>query len=108
MLQPPGLATAEAEKELLRPMAARLIWWQPPEQALRRPERVIAQVMDIGDFDTLQQLRRRLGDGRLAQVLQQAEAGWFTPRSWTYWHRKLGITPTGPVPPLPQRRLRGG
>jgi len=47
-------------------MAARLIWWQPPEQALRRPERVIAQVMNIGDFDTLQQLRRRLGDGRLA------------------------------------------
>ena len=108
MLQPPALASAEEEKELLRPMAARLIWWQPPEQALRRPQRVIAQVMDIGDFDALQQLRRRLGDGRLAQVLQQAEAGWFSPRSWTYWHRKLGITPTGPVQPLPQRRFRGG
>ena len=54
MLQPPALATAEEEKELLRPMAARLIWWQPAAQALRRPERVIAQVMDIGDFDTLQ------------------------------------------------------
>jgi hypothetical protein len=65
------------ERELLRPMAARLIWWQPPEQALRLPERVIAQVMDIGDFDTELQLLRRLWDRRLAEVLQGAEAGWF-------------------------------
>ncbi|MFM7267977.1 MAG: hypothetical protein ACKOZT_05230 [Cyanobium sp.] len=108
MLQPPAPPTASEEQELLRPMAARLIWWQPAEQALRRPERVIAQVMDIGDFDTVLQLRRGLGDRRLAQVLQQAEAGWFSPRSWTYWHRKLGITPSGPVPPLPQRRFSGG
>jgi len=65
-------------------MAARLIWWQPPEQALRRPERVIAQVMDIGTFEMAQLLRQNLGDRRLAQVLQQAEAGWYSPRSWTY------------------------
>jgi len=108
MLEQPVPPTRAEELELLRPMATQLIWWQPAEQALRCPERVIAQVMDIGDFDTLQQLRRRLGDGRLAQVLQQAEAGWFSRRSWTYWHRKLGITPSGPVPPLPQRRFRGG
>jgi len=65
---------------------------------------VIAQVMEIGDFDTVLQVRPSLGDTRLAQVLQRAEAGWFFPRSWTYWHRKLGVTPTGPVPPLPLRR----
>ena len=64
--------------------------------------------MEIGDFDTVLQVRRSLGDARLAQVLQRAEAGWFSPRSWTTWHRKLGVTPTGPVPPLPLRRFRGG
>jgi len=37
----------------------------------------------------------RAGDGRLVEVLQGAEEGWFSPCSWTYWHRKLGITPTG-------------
>jgi hypothetical protein len=108
MLEPHAWPTAAEEINLLRPMAARLIWWEPAEQALRRPERVIAQVMEIGDCDTVLQLRRSLGDARLAQVLQQAEAGWFSPRSWSYWQRKLGVTPAGPVPPLPLRRFMGG
>ena len=43
-----------------------------------------------------QELRRpERGDGRLVEMLQGAEAGWFSPCSWTTWHRKLGITPTG-------------
>ncbi len=37
-------------------------------------------------------------------MLQRAEAGWFSPRSWTYWHRMLGGTPAGPVTPQ-QRQL---
>ena len=28
-------------------------------------------------------------------MLQGAEEGWFSPCSWTTWHRKLGTTPTG-------------
>ncbi|MFM7548003.1 MAG: hypothetical protein ACKO8I_03855, partial [Cyanobacteriota bacterium] len=99
MLESSVPPTRNQELELLSPMATQLIWWQPAEQALRHPGRVIAQVMDIGTFEMAQLLRQGLGDRRLAQVLQQAEAGWFSPRSWTYWHRKLGITPTGPVPP---------
>jgi len=90
MLEPPASPTAAEEINLLR------------------PERVIAQVMEIGDFDTVLQVRRSLGDARLARVLQRAEADWFSPRSWIYWHRKLAVTPTGPVPPLPLRRFRGG
>jgi len=105
MLEPPVPPSRAEERELLRPLAAQLIWWQPAEQAIRHPERVIAQVMDIGTFETVQTLRQGLGDRRLAQVLQQAEAGWFSPRSWTYWHRKLGLTRSGPVPPLPQRQF---
>lgn len=87
------------------PLAAQLIWWQPAEQSVRHAERVSAQVMDIGEYESVLKLRRCLGDARLAQVLQRAEAGWFSPRSWTYWHRMLGATPTGPVPPLPRRRF---
>jgi hypothetical protein len=105
MLEPAApLSPAEVE-DLLRPMAAQLIWWQPPEQALRRPDRVIAQVMELGDFEMVQRLRQGLGDRRLAEVLQRAEAGWFSPRSWTYWHRKLHRHPSAPVPPLPIRRF---
>jgi hypothetical protein len=37
----------------------------------------------------------RAGDGRVVEVLQGAEEGWFSPCSWTTWHRKLGTTPSG-------------
>ena len=86
-LTPP---TPDQERALLQPLAARLIWWQSPEQSLRHPDRVIAEVMELGDFDS---------------VLQRAQPGWFSPRSWTYWQLKLALAPSGTVPPLPQRHF---
>jgi hypothetical protein len=82
---PPAPCSPEALGELPRPLAARLIWWQPAEQSPRHPDRVIAQVLELGTFEDGQRLRQSLGDGRLAQVLQRAEPGWLSPRSWTYW-----------------------
>jgi len=35
----------------LKQFAAKYIWWKTPEEAVARPERVIAQVMNIGDYD---------------------------------------------------------
>jgi len=94
--------------DLLRPMAAQLIWWQPADVSLRNPDRVIAQVLDLGTFEAGQRLRQVLGDRRLAQVLQRAEAGWFSPRSWNYWQQKLGLARSGAVPPLPRRHFGDG
>ncbi|MEB3201079.1 MAG: hypothetical protein VKK62_11210 [Synechococcaceae cyanobacterium] len=99
------MANPAVDSDSLKSFAARLIWWQPVEQSLRHPDRVIAQVLELGTFEEGEQLRRALGDGRLATVLQQAEPGWFSPRSWTYWHRKLGLASSGALPPLPRRRL---
>ncbi len=105
-MHPPPLACNPAElRELLRPMAARLIWWQPAEHSLHHPDRVIAQVLELGTFEDGQRLRQVLGDGRLAQVLQRAEPGWFSPRSWNYWHQKLGLAHAGSIPPLPRRQF---
>jgi hypothetical protein len=104
-LEPIAPPSPDQLQEFLRPLAAELIWWQPAEQSLRNPNRVIARVMDIGDFDSVLRLRCLLGDNYLAEVLLRAEAGWFSPRSWTYWHRKLAQTPSGSVPPLPSRRF---
>ena len=90
---------------LVRDMAVKYIWWMTPEEASRRPERVLAQVMDLGDFDDVQALSRAVGEDRLREVLVRAEAGWFRPRSWAYWHHRLGLTEAGGVPPLPVRRF---
>jgi hypothetical protein len=105
MADPAPDLTASSLDTLLKPFAARLIWWQPVDQSLGNPDRVIAQVLELGTFEEGEQLRQAVGDDRLARVLQQAEPGWFSPRSWTYWHRKLGLAPSGVVPPLPRRRF---
>ncbi len=37
--------------QLLAALARKYIWWKTPQEATRQPERIIAQVMDIGDYD---------------------------------------------------------
>jgi hypothetical protein len=70
------------EIERLRPFATRYVWWKTAEEALRHPERVVAQVMNIRSFEDLQHLNQIVGDEGMRLVLSQAEAGQFTPRSW--------------------------
>ncbi|MCS5699572.1 hypothetical protein NZK32_11035 [Cyanobium sp. FGCU-52] len=59
----------------------RLICWQPAEQSQQHPDRVIAQ------------------------LLQRAEPGWFSPRSWNDGQQKIGLAASSCIPPLPQRRF---
>jgi hypothetical protein len=74
-----------------------------------RPERIIAQVMNIGDYDDVQEMAHALGDDTLRHVLLHAEPGMFDERSWAYWHYRLGLAAPDHVPPLPERRpLTGG
>jgi len=69
------------------------------------PERVVAQVMNIGDYADIQRLVSQLGEEVLREVLVQAQAGQFNERSWAYWHYRLGLPCEEPVPPLPVRRF---
>ena len=95
----------EEQWELLRHWAARYIWWKSPEEALRYPERVLAQVMNLGDYEDVQRMTQAFGDEALREVLRHAEAGQLNERSWAYWHYRLGLATPGHVPPLPVRRL---
>lgn len=89
--------------ESLKPFA-KYLWWKTPEEAVARPERLYAQVMDIGDYDDVQRLVALVGDGALRHVLAHAEPGQLNPRSWAYWHYRLEITRPGePVPDMPRR-----
>lgn len=89
----------------LKPLAGKYVWWKTPDEALLTPERVIAQVMNIGDYADVQALAKLLGDGILREVLSNAEAGQFTARSWAYWHYRLGLASVDHLPPLPTRRF---
>ena len=89
--------------ELLKPLASKYIWWKSPDEALAMPQRLIAQVMNIGDYADVQAMAEQLGDPLLRQVLLQAQAGQFNARSWAYWHYRLGLADVDQVPPLPVR-----
>lgn len=83
-------------------LAARLFWWKPAQEALALPQRFLAQVMVLGTWEDVEIARKHWTDDDFRQVLNEPPAGLFDPRSWSYWHRVLGL---GPAPPLPTRRL---
>jgi transcriptional regulator with XRE-family HTH domain len=89
---------------LIRQMAQRYIWWQPPEVSVANPRRVIAQVMDVGTLEDIQALAEAVARNTLTGVLKHALPGWFRPRSWAFWHTALGLATAGRTPPIPSRR----
>ena len=95
----------QISQESLKPLASKYIWWKTPEEAMLTPERVIAQVMNIGDYADVQRLVSQVGDEVLREVLTHAEAGQFNERSWAYWHYRLGLSSVDHVPALPARRF---
>jgi hypothetical protein len=94
----------QTERDLLLALAARYIWWKPSVEAVRYPQRIAAQVMNIGDYEDVQRLACALPSDRLRDVLRAAEAGQFSERSWHYWHYRLGLAKAPKdVPPTPVR-----
>jgi hypothetical protein len=95
----------QPDRTMLKRLASKYIWWKPPDEAVAMPERVVAQVMDIGDFDDMQALAEAVGDEYLRRVLQHAEAGFFSKKSWAYWHYRLGLAKPGGAIAVPDRTV---
>lgn len=93
------------DQSALKKFARKYVWWKTPEEAIAMPERVIAQVMNIGDYGDVQELASQVGEDVLSAVLEHAESGQFNARSWAYWHYRLGLAGVNQVPPLPVRRF---
>jgi len=96
----------EAGLACLRALAPRYVWWKTPDEAMRYPDRVAAQVMNLGTFDDLTAMLEAVGEDHLRWVLQHVEAGQLDARSWHYWHYRLGLAEydVRPVPPMPLRK----
>jgi hypothetical protein len=86
----------------LESIAARLVWWKPPQEALADPQRFLAQVMVYGTAEDVVATRRHFQDDALRKVLADPPPGLFDPRSWAYWHLVLGLDPARE---LPRRQL---
>jgi hypothetical protein len=55
------------QQPLLHKLAAKYIWWKRPDEALQYPERVVLQVMNIGDYEDVQELVDFWGSRRCAR-----------------------------------------
>jgi hypothetical protein len=96
------LTALAGHEALLGGFARKYIWWITPTEALEYPARIVAQVMNLGEFNDARRLVEALGENTLRAVLAQAEAGQFNEH---YWHYRLGLARPGAVPPLPVRRI---
>jgi len=96
----------KAQTKLLQSLVGRYFWWEPARSPMEYPNRAIAQVMEMGTFPDIRALERAFGKPRLIAVLQAAEPGWFSPRSWGFWHYRLGLAKHDEVPPLPERVIQ--
>ncbi len=99
------MSEKEQEIDTLKRLAGRYIWWKTPDEAVAMPARVIAQVMNLGDYEDVQILAKYVGEAALRDVLRHAEAGQFNERSWAYWHYRLGLADVDHVPAMPSRRF---
>ena len=50
-------------------LAQKYVWWTTPDVAVTMPERIVAHVMNIGDYDDVQALATLVGDDYLCAVL---------------------------------------
>jgi hypothetical protein len=75
-----SIALSERQRQILAPLATRYIWWKTADQSLAQPHRLIAQIMNLGDWRDVKQMR-----------------------SWNFWHLQLGLPHGHELPPLPVR-----
>jgi len=59
----------------LRALAERYVWWESPEVALARPDRLLCQVMQLGTWEDVAYARRHFGDEAFRQALRRAPPG---------------------------------
>lgn len=82
-------------------VAARVVWFKPPAEALADVVHFLAHVMVYGTVEDLRALDGVVGPNEFRETLDNAPPGVFDARSWAYWNLKCG---RGPAPPLPVRR----
>jgi len=88
-----------ANEEQLKRIAARMIWWQPPEVSLGQPRRLLGQVMTRGDWPEVVAFKSAFGWEAFRDALVNAESGWFDIKSWVMWHHFFKLS----APELPKR-----
>jgi hypothetical protein len=84
----------------LAAVARRVCWWEDAATTLANTPLFLCRVMVFGTWDDACLALEHYGEEAFRRALGAAPPGLFDPRSWHYWHYRLGVLP---VPDLPQR-----
>jgi hypothetical protein len=85
-------------------VAPRVIWFEPPEQAIADPIRFMAYLLTYGTTEDIAVVQRYLDENDLREAIENAPPGIFDERSWAYWN---AVIDRYPAPPLPRRVIPG-
>jgi hypothetical protein len=88
-----------AQTELV---ARRIVWFEPPEEAMANPVRFLAYAMSRATHEDMKVIRRYVDDADFLEALDKAPPGIIDRRSWAYWNSKVGRYP---APSLPARQF---
>lgn len=88
----------DLDMERLRRVAARVVWWDAPDRVLARVDDFLCRVMALSNLDDANYIEMTYGSQRLRQALKASPPGVIDPRSWHYWHHRLGLDVSGPPP----------
>jgi len=91
----------EAQKAFLTYAARRYIWWGTTNDVTACPQKILAQVMNIGVWDDLCKLIELFPEKDLRKVLKTADIGQLNERSWHFWHNRFSEK----IPSMPKRIL---
>ena len=90
--------------EELRAVAARVIWFEEPEEALKYPKRFLTYLMTYGSPEDVEVAQQYYTDGDFVAALDDPAPGIFDTPSWREWNTRYHRLP---VPPLPKRVFPG-
>ena len=90
--------------DLISELERKYFWWEPVGAQPRSALRILAQAMDQADFADMRRLETLVGVRRLADVMRQAEPGWFSGRSWELWRGRLSLAIGEAIAEEPPRR----
>ena len=83
-------------------IAPRIIWFEPPAQALADSARFMAYLMTYGTPEDIATVRALVGETAFRDAVETVPPGIMDERSWAYWNVMAGKEH---VPPMPLRKL---
>jgi hypothetical protein len=90
--------------EDLKVVARKVVWFDPPEQALGNTQYFLTYLMNYGTEEDLRVARQYYSDADFEATLSDPTPGVFFRDAWIKWNERYNRVP---VPPLPKRHIPG-